>query len=254
MFWLLLGCAQPVAAPRDLDTLAHDLWADYSAKDDGALLADAITLRGLIDETALPFDGTFSDLDGDEAAAAGAPGLDPAPAVGLFSAGFVDCTPEEMERILFAQNQMELYPGNYTAYERHYTTDVDAYEQRTASRLTWDAAYSVQIPIFGSYDSEILGGVHFIPDGDDGPYLFSTTVMPTPATTDPDTIVFDVDLQMEVFYPHDGGVVHLFGMWRNIDHPDDLGTDGDIGLTLIVGGLHDWDDATTKICDEDRVP
>ncbi|MES2640008.1 MAG: hypothetical protein V4850_11015 [Myxococcota bacterium] len=253
MFWLLLACKQPEAAPRDLDTLSHDLWSHYTAEDDEALLADAIDLKGLIDEAALPIDGTFTDLTEAEAGDAGAPGLDPAPAVGLFTAGFIDCTPDEMERILFSQAQMELYPGNYTAYERSYTADLDAYEARQTNRLTWGANYSVEIPLTGSYTSEILGGVHFVPDGEDGPYLFSTTVMPAPATTDPDTIVFDVDLQMEVFYPQEGGVVHLFGMWRHIDLPNGFGTDSDVGVTLIVGGLHDWDDATTKICDEGRI-
>ncbi|MDP2307479.1 MAG: hypothetical protein Q8P18_15740 [Pseudomonadota bacterium] len=253
MFWILLACRQPEAAPRDLDTLAHDLWAHYGSKDDEALRADAIDLRGLIDVAALPLDGTFSDLTGDEAAAAGAAGLDPTPAVGLFTAGFVDCTPEEMERILFATNQDELYPGNYTAYQRDYTTDLVAYEARTSNHLAWDATYSVEIPLTGNYTSTILGGVHFATDGDDGPYLFSTTVMPAPATTDPDTIVFDIDLQMEVFYPQDEGMVHLFGMWRNIDLPSGFGTDSDIGVTLIVNGLHDWDDATTEICAEGRI-
>ena len=76
---------------------------------------------------------------------------------------------------------------------------------------------------------------------------------PTPAVTDPPEIVFDVDLQLEVFYPHDAGVIHFFGMWRNIDLPSGLGTDSEIGLNLILDGLHDWDDDTTKICAEGRI-
>lgn len=257
MFWLLLACQPPEAAPRDLDTLIHDLWAHYTADDRvagaEALRADAVDLRGLIDEAALPLDGTFSDLSEEEATAAGAPGLDPAPAVGLFIAGFVGCTPDQMERILSATNQDELYPGSYTAYERDYTTDLDAYEARTSDQLRWTANYSVKIPLTGDYTAEILGGVTFVSDGADGPYLYSTTVMPAPALTDPDTIVFDIDLQMELYYPHDGGVVHVFGMWRNIDLPSGFGTDSDIGVTLMVDGMHGWDDDTTAICAEGRI-
>ncbi len=253
MVWLLLACNTPDAAPRDLDTVAHDLWAHYAAEDDEGLRLDIVDLRGLVDPDALPLEGTFTDLTADEAAVGGAAGVDPGPAVGLYVANFVDCTPDEMERILFATNQDELYPGNYTAYQRDYTTDVEAYEARTATHLAWDSTYSVTIPLTGDYTSTIRGGVHYTADGEDGPYLTSRTVMPAPATTDPDTIVFDVDFQMEAFYPHDGGVIHVFGMWRHIDLPSGFGTDSDIGVRLIIDGLHGWDEDTTKICEEGRI-
>lgn len=253
MFWFLLACNQPDPAPRDLDTLAHDLWADYAAKDDAALRADGVDLRSSIDEAALPLDGSFTGLTADEAALAGAPGVDPTRAVGMFTVGVVGCTPDQMERILFATNQDELYPGNYTDFTRDYTADLGDFRARRINHLTWDSTYTVDIPFTGSYTSTILGGVHFTADEDGGPYLVSTTVMPGPASTQPDTVVFDVDLQLEVFYPHDGGMVHLFGMWRNIVLPSGLGTDSDIGVSLIVGGMHDWDDATTAICDEGRI-
>lgn len=253
MFWLLLACKEPEAAPRDLDTVVHDLWGHYFLEDDAALLLDTVDLRGLIDESALPTEGTFTDLTEEEAAAGGAPGLDPTPAAGFFTVGFVDCTPAEMEQILIAENQDELYPGNYTEYLREYSSDADAYATRDEHHLSWDATYSVSIFGMGDYTSTILGGAHFTPDGDDGPYLYSTTVMPDPAVTAPAT-VFDIDMQMEAFYPHEGGVVHFFGMWRNIVLDSGLGTDSDIGITLILDGLHGWDDDTTKICDEGRVP
>lgn len=270
MLWLLLACKQPDAAPRDFEAVVHDLWGHYAAADTEALRVDVRDLRDLVDVAALaaaPAEGTLSDLSADEAAAAGAPDVDPSVAVGLFSVGLVGCTPDEMERILFATNQDELYPTNYTAYAREYTSDKSAYDARETAALTWDGTYSVHIPLTGDYTSDILGGVHFVPDdaGADadadadeaaaaaGPYLLSTTVMPVPAVTDPPELVFDVDLQLEVFFPHDDGVVHFFGMWRNIDMPSGFGTDSEIGVTLILGGLHDWDDATTAICDEGRI-
>jgi len=57
MLWTLLACAEPEAAPRDLDTLVHDTWAHYAARDDDALLADVQELKGLVDESALPIEG-----------------------------------------------------------------------------------------------------------------------------------------------------------------------------------------------------
>jgi hypothetical protein len=256
MFWLLLACKQPDPAPRDFETVVLDLWGHYATADTEALRVDMRDLRELIDVAAVadvPIEGTLSDLTADEAAAAGAPDVDPSIAVGLFSVGLVGCTPDEMERILFSTDQNELYPTNYTGYTRDYTSDKAAYEAREANALTWDSTYSVSIPLTGDYTADILGGVHFVADDAEGPYLLSTTVMPVPAVTDPPELVFDVDLQLEVFFPHDDGVIHFFGMWRNIDMPSGFGTDSEIGVTLILGGLHDWDDATTAICDEGRI-
>ncbi|MFN7146656.1 MAG: hypothetical protein ACK4YP_22975, partial [Myxococcota bacterium] len=126
MVWFLLACAEPKPAPRDLDTLLHDVWLHYGTQDDEALATDMRDLAAVVDIDALPLEGTVTDLTSDEIDAAGADGPDPEPARGMFTAGFVDCTPEEMDRILVAEDQMALYPDNYLAYERTYAGDPDA--------------------------------------------------------------------------------------------------------------------------------
>lgn len=250
--WLLLACKQPDPAPRDLDALAHDLWAHYATEDADALVADLRDLRGIVDEDELPMEGTFTDLTEDEAGLVDVD-RDPAPALGMFTIGFVGCSPADLERVLYATNQDELYPDNYVSYQRAYTSNFDAYEARTTPHLTWDTDYEVDVPLFGAYAAAIHGGQHFAPDGDDGPYLLSRTVMPEPADGDPDTVVLDVDLQIEAYYPHDGGMVHLFGMWRHIDLGGGFGTDDPASVGLIVDGMIDWDDKTTEVCEEGRI-
>ncbi len=252
MIWLLLACAEPKSAPRDLDTLLHDAWAHYGAEDDDALAQDMRDLAALIDEDALPLEGTVTDLTADEVAAAGLAGPDPEPARGMYTVGFVDCTPEEMERILIAQDQMTLYPENYLAYERTYTSDRDAYEARDTHHLSWETAYTVEIPVLATYDAVVLGGAHWTPDGDAGPHLFSRTAMPEPAVAVQDNVVFDVDYQIEAFYPSGDGMVHAFGMWRHIEFGD-LDTEDDGTVALILDGLHGWDEDTTAICAEGRI-
>jgi len=129
MLWLLAACAASKTAPRDLDQILHDAWAHYHAEDDGALVADVRELDALVDETSLPLEGTVTDLSAQEVADAGIDGPDPEPARGLFTVGFVDCTPEETERILISTGQMALYPENYVAYTRTYTSDEAALKQ-----------------------------------------------------------------------------------------------------------------------------
>jgi hypothetical protein len=254
MWWWLLACKEPDVAPRDLDELTHDVWAHYALEDETSLVVDMQDLRTLTDESTLPLDGTFSDLTADEVDLVGfTRNIDPAIALGMFTMGQVDCSPEDMEKILFATNQDELYVGNYTSYHRDYTSDFDAYTARDTHHLTWDTDYGVSMPLFGAYTTSVEAGMHFAPDGDDGPYLFSRTIMPEAADGDPDTVVFDIDFQMESFYPHDGGMVHLFAMWRHIDLGGGFGTDDDGSVNLILDGLHDFDDDTSSICSEGRI-
>ena len=192
-------------------------------------------------------DGSLTGLDADEAAAAGAPDVDPATAVGIFTAGVLDCSADELERLLTNAHQDELYTENYTSYERTYTSSLDDF-LAGEPHVTWDTSYGATIPLTGNYEADILGGLHRAADLEDGPGYVSTTVMPAPAVADPATITFDVDFQLEVYYPQDGGMVHYFGMWRHIDMGNGLSTDDDGVIGLIVGGLHDWDDTTSQIC------
>jgi hypothetical protein len=252
MLPFLLACAPPEPAPRDLDALFHDTWAHYGAKDDAGL-ADAIReMAALVDVDALPLEGTIDDLTLEAVVAAGLDGPDPEPARGMYSVGFVACTPEQMENILVAEDQMSLYPDNYLAYTRTYTSDRDAYAARDTHHLTWETDYTVEIPVLATYTANVLGGAHWTPDGDAGPYLFSRTAMTGPADAVQDNVVFEIDFQMEAFYPSGDGMVHAFGMWRSIAFGD-LDTENDGTVDLILGGLHDWDDKTSAICAEGRI-
>lgn len=244
---LLVACAEPEPAPRDQDTVTHDVFAHWFASDDAAITADIEELRELLDESTFPIDGGLSELSGSEAVTAGAPDVDPSTARGIFTAGVIDCTAEELERLLTNAHQDELYTENYTSYERTYTSSLDDFEAGLP-HLTWDTSYGATIPLTGSYEADIHGGLHRAAAVEDGPGYVSTTVMPEPAEPDPATITFDSDFQVEVYYPHDGGMVHYFGMWRHIDLGNGLSTDDDGMIALIVGGLHDWDDTTSQIC------
>lgn len=251
---LLAACAEPEPAPRDLDELAHAMFADYTAVDGEALAADVVELReAVVDEAALPLDGTLSDLGAAEVEPTGiSRDYDWSLAQGLYTLGWIDCSFDELERIYSSTEQDLLYEGNYESYERSYTSDFDAYADRQTDRLSWDTHYSVDIFVV-QYTADVWSGQHYVPDDGAGPYLYSQTLMPE-AATGTDGLSFDADLQIEAFYPHEGGMVHLFAMWRRFVIDGLYSTDEDGGQQIIIDNLHKFDDDTTAICAEDRVP
>ena len=51
-------------------------------------------------------------------------------ASGIFFANIINCPINSVERGVYALNQDERHPGDYSAYNREYTMDLDAYESR----------------------------------------------------------------------------------------------------------------------------
>lgn len=256
MLLLLLACKTPEPAPRDLDQVLHALWLDYAMQNDEALKADVVSLQEIVADPELSMEGTFSGMSSEEVALADLPrDIDESTALGMYTIGTVDCDADDLERIVYNSRQDLLYPDNYATdptYSREYTSDFDAYVAREVNQLTWDATFGIDIPLTGSYVTTIHGGEHHTV-ADDGPYLFSWTIMPEPAETDPETIIFDIDFQIEAYFPSEGGMTHVYGMWRHIDLGNGLGTQSDASVTLMLGGMHDWDDATSAICEEGRI-
>lgn len=249
---LFLSACKPDAAPRDLDEVFHAAFADYAAQDEDGLTADVADFERLVDPDGDAVDGTISDLSDDEVALTDLPrDIDISTAVGIFTIGTVDCDAQTLEKILYDLHQDELYPDNYTdgTYSRTYTSDFDAYSARDDHQLWWTSDFGINIDPFYSYTAEVWGGMHYLPI-DGGTALFSRTVMPEAATdVTPDGGAFDIDFQSEAYFPSDAGMTHVYAMWRHIDIVS-LSTDDDTMVSLIIGGMHGWDDKTSAICED----
>jgi hypothetical protein len=241
----LLAC-KPDVAPADLDALLHAFWQDYEVGADTELIEAVRAAPETLPD--VPSDGTFSDpTDEDMEDTELTRDVDLSKTRGMWAVGEIGCSEAQIEEVLYWRDQDDLY--EYVAYERAYTSDADAFMAGETDVLTWDTTYTASVPLVGEYTAFIHGGMRRVLDGGDT-YYFSRTFMPEAAETDGGGVEFDQDYQIEIYWPSGNGVVHLFGMWRYFKAGAVGDTDDDSVVNLMLGGLHDWDDDTSKVCED----
>lgn len=251
----VLGCRKVEEAPPDLDSLMQDLWLGYEADDDAAVRGTLAGLDAVLGGASLvdPVDGSLADLTGNGPSTVGMD-VDTAPAAGMYIAGPVGCVLSDLEAILVAQHQDELYTDVYDSYDRQYLTDADAWPSGEATvGWTVDIAASV---LGSSYTERIQGGLRYVPEGDGvGPAILARTWLLEPAEFEEGSnSSFDQDWQIEAYWPRAGGdVMHVYGLWRQMSFSG-FTTDSDGTVRIILNNLHDWDDRTTEICADGSVP
>ncbi len=250
------GCQDVEPAPDDLDGLFHYTWAKYGDGLDEELAGAAINFDAALDAANLDevVDGTLSAFTREEMDLVDMRAdADPAELAGMYLANSMSCTLEQIEAIATALNQDELYTGEYEAYDRRYTSDVDGYRAREESHLTWDVDITAEFVAGALYSEFIHGGTRYVPtlDADTsphGPILLARTWMPDEAQFDNDDYYFTQDYQLELYYEREPGrVIHLYGLWRYSGFVD-LNTDDDFLVRQILNALAAWDDRTVELC------
>ncbi len=264
------GCRGPAEAPEDLDGLARFFFNRFAPKNDDLTDADPAVsdaeiqdgiarLHDVLDGDALnePQLGTLADITAEELATAGLPDADPQRPQGMFIADIVRCSLDRLEDIIRTDDQLSLYPEAYAAYSRVNDADRPQYNPTWVSTFT-----SADNALFTNQFTAVThSGLRKVPDverssGEPAPFgrvLTSRVVMPEPATFEQpsDSVAYQNDFQVEVFYPRaEGELVHFYGMWRFMK----LGVLGDSGSDLFIdqttGGMIDWDKKTSVLCEE----
>ncbi len=246
---LLTACVDPheTPAPPTLDEFLHQAWVEYAAEDLVTLGELTTTEAPTLDSADFPMQGTYTDLTVDEAALVAVEwDADPADATGFFLVDTLDCSSDELMDALTNPDQPEVYPDNYTAYSREFTSDIDAFLAGDADTVTWDTNYSVDI-VLGQYDTFVHGGAFRIEvDGEIG---FATrTWAPNKAVTESEDVALDQDYQIEVYYPAEGGMVHIYGMWRQFQTNDQSTQDNPDLAGIILLGMKGYFDDTSTYC------
>jgi hypothetical protein len=244
------ACAPEQApAPPSLDQFIHDAWRMYAEEDLAGIAAEAAVVSETFDQAEFPLAGTFSDMTADEF------GLvelewdaDPTDATGFYVVDDMDCSSAETQVALTKLEQMEVYPDNYTAYEREYTTDDAAFFADESDILYWDTTYTVAIPIIGNYTMSIHGGAQRLDGQWDSPGFSTRTWAPNPAVTDPEDLHFEQDYQIEVFFPGGEGMIHVYGMWRQFGLNADSTQDDELIRNTILSAMEDYFDNTAEFC------
>jgi hypothetical protein len=253
MAWVLLSACRSVEpAPETLDGLFHTFWDGWSKADDEVVAANIELGHGFVDADAWtePVFGTVSDLTPEQVEEFGI-GLDPATASGMYSINMLPCAIDDLEPVLWAANQDELYTEVYEGYERTFTSDEQAYAAGTTDLITWTA--EIQSELLGTnFTEHLIGGIHRTPASEASPrgkLLVQRTVMDGPAEFENDSKSLNQDYQIEVYWERvPGETMHLYGIWRELDLGAGLTMENTEVQRIILNNFVKWDEKTVDNC------
>ena len=194
-------------------------------------------------------DGGVSDLTEEDMALVGMEDRDIAAAAGVFMLNTFDCELEHYEDILLYAEQEELF-DIYNAYERTFTGNEAAYRDGSADSLTWDVDYNSNV-LLEAYDTVLNEEIRRFTTETHGDVLMVRRVMPEPCVfEDPDTnYVFDQDYTVRTIWERaPGELVHLYGMWREVDVGGGLNGDNEGIQRQLLDALKDLDDDAAQHC------
>ncbi|MBN2361221.1 MAG: hypothetical protein JXR83_17330 [Deltaproteobacteria bacterium] len=245
-------------APDDLDGLARWLWVNFLAAD-AATMADAsskLHVAADFDGISEPRRGLLDDLASDDLAAVEMADRDPRPAQGMYLINLLGCTLPQLEAVLLDPDQAAIQPQIYQVYQRTYLTDVEAFDQRTASVVSWEYYYEAQpMPAarYGAHPRADLRHVGASPGVDlpHGPLLVQRIWLPQPAEYfDTDANVFDLDFQIAVYYEAaPGQVAKFYPFWRHIAFTAiGASTDDNWMIDAVLDGEVEWDRRLVEAC------
>ena len=249
LFFVLVACKKVEPAPADIDGLSHYFWKHYDNEDD-SLIADGVTNAFIaIDAENLdePLKGSISNLSTEELALVGKEDEDPDAMSGIFFANVVHCPIDIIEKGAYATNQDERHEGDYTEYNREYTSDIDAYESRETNRLSWTTNYTVET-IGQRLSVEINGSMRYIAEIDEqltpyGPIVLSRGILADDAyfNDSNDRGMFQ-DYQLEVYFPiSETKTIHYFTIWRDIVYTSTIDFSSQSMQDLVLDGMIEWD-------------
>ena len=254
-----LACTPPERAPSDIDDIILFSYRHFDSAEptSGSSLADAaLALQRWYDgrdEPEVPIEAQIARLGADELAV-----LDPAPgvsdgpaAVGVLFARDVACTPGQIAALYLDDDQMTLFPGNFSSYARSGRENMDCYLSETCPEAQWTASVVKEQQVFltsVTYTFAMTSGIRSFdarpPDAAPGdPTVQGQVVrvwMNDEATVDPDTIGhFKQSYQFEFLLPRDGGTLHFYAMWTDLES-ESLNTESSIFLNSYIDGISDY--------------
>lgn len=253
----LVGCAEPVEAPDDLNGLTRFFFRTFEPADREPALVDREIMEGVsklhaaLDAASLEeLRGTLDDITVDELTTVGMEDRDPSITQGLFIANIIRCPLDELERIVLEPDQLALYPDAYAEYRR--TFDVD----RPAHLPTWTITYtSPDNPLFSNqFTVTVRSGLRKVAETEGaahGRVLLRRGFMPEPAVFEEpsDAVGYAQDYQVELYYERaPAEIVHLYGIWRFMKLGALGDSTGDLLIDQTLSGMLDWDKKTDALC------
>ncbi len=251
---VLPGCKKLDEAPAALDRLFPWFFRAIEEGTDEQLAQGFQNLHkaGKVAQLEETQDGLISDLSKEDLAVVGLEGKNPKKAPGVYMINPFPCSLKQLEKIIAHKAQDELYEDAYDRYDRSYTSERDAYFDRDETTLTWDVDYTATI-LGNTYDSTLKGMLRYIPEIDSettpyGPMLVSRVYIPRPARFDGGNTSLDQDYQIEMYYRHQGRIVHAYGLWREADFGSGINSESEFAQKTLLKELAKWDEQTAENC------
>lgn len=258
MLALLVACKAVEPVPEDIDGLLHLFWTSFDAADDARVGEALVAAAAAVDEEALLKayeEGTPTRLTVEEQALVPlehSPLPDPALARGLSVTTRYTCDMGVLAEILVFEDQNAIY-DTYDAYSREFDAPTDGFVAGEDARAGWNGDITSTIPLgVGTYSYPFRTELRWVPLPEEHPSageaIIARTFMRDAAVWDREARSFPQDYQIEIYWPVDGDVVHLYGFWREMDMGS-VGTMEDNGPAQItVGQVNVWDKKTEKAC------
>ena len=270
---LLVCCAGALAA-CDLGTLdsfseeqaaegteeatlqSRALWKFYEKGSDDTVKRAIDDVQGVVARAGeLPLQVKIGDLTNEDLALIGKT-ADPAAPQGMLLVDDLDCTLDQVERLVVAKNQTELYPDLYDAYTRTYVTNVQDLLMGKSPTVVWHTDYTASA-VSRTYVAGLTGGARRVAGANPlgGDVILSRTILDKPATfIKGDDAAFDQDYQIELYYAlAPRKVRHFYALWRQF-RIGGLDAESDLYVNLVLGNLRDFDVRTGILCRNDTPP
>ena len=247
LFFVIFACKSVDPAPEDLDGLIHYFWDNFD-ETDATIQMGIVNFHNQIEGDKLTeiIDGSVTKLNEEQTSMVGKPDSQTEQLSGVFFANVVNCPLASIEKNIYALNQEELHPDTYDEYSRIHTSDLNAYEAREESTISWETNYSISG--FGyAYEAQINGTLRYVTTQQEspfGPVLLSRSVLNAPAYFDEDSDrrgMFQ-DFQMEMYYERSPGEsIHLYAIWREMVMAGSIDFSSESSQRLVLDGLVEWD-------------
>lgn len=266
----LCGCRLPDPAPVEIDEIVQFGFSRYATDEDDLndrTLADAAENLSLWWSDNITGKELFAASDETELRAEDLDTLNPPSSaadsdalLGVMVGRVTDCTLQDIDRLYFIDDQRSLFPDNYVSYTRTRTSDFDCFSAGDCEEATWttDVVQETQVLATTVTREFTLGSglrqVAAVPSEGTEEVVtarFSRTWMLDPAVLTPGIANSDFrqNYQLEIITPHNGGVIHLYGMWTDLR--SDLDTSASIFVNSYIDGLAETLDALETHCNDE---
>jgi hypothetical protein len=247
---------EAVEGSPEVTEQSRALWKFYEKGSDDTVKRAIDDVPGVIDRVGpLPIQVKIGDLTRDDLALVGQT-RDPATPQGMLLVSDLGCSLDQVEKLVVAKNQTQLYPDLYDAYARTYTTSVQDFLGRRAPTVTWHTDYTASA-VSRTYVAGLTGSARRVPGANPrgGDVILSRTVLDAPANfVAGEDAEFNQDYQIELYFEIEPNKVrHLYALWREFRIAG-LTAESDLYVNLVLGNLKDFDVRTSKICRDNNPP